>query len=129
MRSAGDALRLLGDNTAEFRGLESFDSPSGLASVAMTSDEVTAVCPVTGQPDWYAVAIRYAPAGRCVESKSLKLYLRSFRDRGLFCEAFAARVLADVVAAVAPASCVVTVTQKPRGGVSIVAEARAPEVA
>lgn len=127
MRCADAPLRLLGDNAAEFCGLESFPAPPGLDSVEMTSDEVTAVCPVTGQPDWYTVAIRYAPAGRCIESKSLKLYLQSFRAAGLFCEALAARVLADVGAAISPASCVVTIAQKPRGGVAIVARAGTSE--
>jgi 7-cyano-7-deazaguanine reductase len=89
----------------------------------MESDEVTALCPVTGQPDWYTVRVEYTPKGRCVESKSLKLYLHDFRQVGLFGEELAARVLRDFSAACSPASCSVTVTQKPRGGVSLIAQA------
>ena len=118
-------FRSLGDNKAAFDGLETFERPEGLEEVTMTSDEVTAVCPVTGQPDWYLVEIRYEPAGRCIESKSLKLYLQSFRSVGVFCEQFAARIAGDVRDAIAPSFCRVRVTQKPRGGVSIVSEAEA----
>jgi len=100
-------------------GLETFAAPASLTSVEMTSDEVTAVCPVTGQPDFYRVEIAYTPAERCIESKSLKLYLQSFRNEGIFCEDLAARILRDVEAAAAPGQCQVTVIQKARGGITI----------
>jgi len=116
-------LNLLGTHRAKFAGLETFDCPGRIASIAMTSDEVTALCPVTGQPDLYVVAIEYRPEKLCVESKSLKLYLHSFRSEGVFAEALASRILADVVAACSPGHCMVCVTQKSRGGVSIVAKA------
>jgi 7-cyano-7-deazaguanine reductase len=124
MPTPPNSLTLLGDNRAAFAGLETFPAPAGLARVVLASDEVTAVCPVTGQPDWYTIEIAYEPAGACVESKSLKLYFQSFRNEGLFCEALAARVRADFVAACRPASCRVAVTQKPRGGVRIEAVAQ-----
>lgn len=106
-----------------FRGLETFTAPPDLADVTMTSDEVTALCPVTGQPDWYVVAIRYRPRARCLESKTLKLYLHTFRERGLFVEAFAATIARNVGDALRPHTIDVTVTQKARGGVSIAAHA------
>jgi 7-cyano-7-deazaguanine reductase len=59
------------------------------------------------------------PRERCIETKSLKLYLQSFRDEGIFAEAFAAWIANDVNQAAAPATCQVTVTQKPRGGITI----------
>ena len=71
--------------SGHFAGLESFPNP-GVAHVEMTSDELTAVCPITGQPDMYTCTIAYDPAGLCLESKSLKLYLHSFRDHGAFHE-------------------------------------------
>src|SRR5208337_3778916 len=87
--------------------------------VTMESDEVTSLCPVTGQPDWGTVIIEYAPRGLCIESKSLKLYLWSFREEGIFCEALADRIADDVFAACQPGWCLVTVVQKPRGGIKI----------
>ncbi len=103
----------------DFKGLETFDKPAHCSKVTMTSDEVTANCPVTNQPDWYIVKIEYEPDKRCIESKSLKLYLHSFRNVGLFCEAFAEQILIQIQHATGCNFCRVTVTQKPRGGVSI----------
>lgn len=107
------------------RRLEVFPAPAGVERVTLASDEVTSLCPVTGQPDWETVSIEYAPAGLCIESKSLKLYLWSFREEGVFCEALASRIAADVAAACRPAWVRVTVTQKPRGGITIAATATA----
>ncbi len=119
-----DRLTLLGDSKAEFRGLESFKAPTGLTSVRMVSDEVTALCPVTGQPDWYVVSIEYVPDALCLESKGVKLYLGGFRATGLFVEQLAAAIAHDVVDAISPVGVSVEVTQKSRGGVSIVARSK-----
>jgi len=123
MTLSPDRFRALGTDVREFQGLDTFPAPRGIQGVTLTSDEVTAVCPVTGQPDLYVVQIQYVPRERCVESKSLKLYFRQFRDEGIFAEAFAARIANDVAQAVAPASCEVTVRQKARGGITIEATA------
>ena len=88
-----------------------------------STDEVTSLCPVTGQPDISTVVIDYRPAGRCVESKSLKLYLWSFRDRKAFAEAIAGEIAAEVMRAAEPHEVTVVVTQHVRGG--IVTEATA----
>lgn len=106
------------------RKLDVFPKPAGVETVVMESDEVTSVCPVTGQPDWETVIIEYAPESLCIESKSLKLYFWSFRDEGVFCEALAARIAGDVFDACSPRWCKVTVIQKPRGGIRITATAR-----
>jgi 7-cyano-7-deazaguanine reductase len=105
-----------------YAGLESFPNP-GVQRVEMTSDELTAVCPITGQPDMYVAAIEYWPEGLCLESKSLKLYLNRFRDEGAFCEALAVKIRDDVAAALELERDKVRVTlrQKSRGGISIVA--------
>jgi 7-cyano-7-deazaguanine reductase len=105
-------------------GLESFPNP-GVKTVEMTSDEVTAVCPITGQPDLYVVRIAYQPGALCLESKSLKLYLARFRNEGVFAEALAVKIKEDVAAAleVELAAVSVTLTQKARGGISITATA------
>jgi 7-cyano-7-deazaguanine reductase len=107
-----------------YAGLETFPNP-GVSQVEMVSDELTAVCPITGQPDFYVAAIEYQPDGLCLESKSLKLYLARFREEGAFCEALAVRIRDDVAAALELAADRVTVTleQKARGGITITAVA------
>ncbi len=108
------------------RALETFEKPPSVQTVVLKSDEVTSLCPVTGQPDWETVAIEYAPDKLCVESKSLKLYLWSFREEGCFCESLADRIANDFFNACGPFWCKATVTQKSRGGIEItsVAEVR-----
>ncbi len=107
-----------------YAGLETFANP-GVSQVEMTSDELTALCPITGQADLYTVAIEYRPQGLCLESKSLKLYLARFRNEGLFCEALAVKIRDDVAETLEIPSdrARVTLTQKARGGITIVATA------
>ena len=105
-----------------YAGIETFPNP-GVAQVEMTSDELVAMCPVTNQPDMYVATIEYEPGELCIESKSLKLYLASFRNEGAFCEALAVRIRDDAAQALElPAEKVrVTLRQKARGGITIVA--------
>src|SRR3954469_19695127 len=107
-----------------YAGLETFPNP-GVSSVSMVSDELSAICPVTAQPDLYTAAIEYEPLALCVESKSLKLYLARFRNEGHFAEALAVRIREDVAAAIdAPVERVrVRLVQKARGGITITATA------
>ena len=110
------------------RRLETFPAPPGVRRVVLESDEVTSLCPITGQPDWETVTIEFEPDQYCIESKSLKLYLWSFRQDGAFCEALAGQIAQDVYDACKPHWCRVTVSQKPRGGITIKAVATAGEV-
>jgi 7-cyano-7-deazaguanine reductase len=105
-----------------YAGLESFPNP-GVSQVEMVSDELTAVCPITGQPDFYVAAVEYQPDALCLESKSLKLYLARFRDEGAFCEALAVKIRDDVAEALqlGPERVTVTLEQKARGGITITA--------
>jgi 7-cyano-7-deazaguanine reductase len=105
-------------------GLETFPNP-GVESVAMTSDELTAVCPITGQPDFYTATIEYRPREKCLESKSLKLYLARFRDQGVFGEALAVQIRDEVagVLELEQPDVHVTLVQKARGGITITARA------
>jgi len=107
-----------------YAGLETFPNP-GVVNVEMTSDELSAICPVTGQPDLYVATIDYEPQELCLESKSLKLYLATFRNEGHFCEALAVRIRDDVAKALelGPERVTVTLEQKARGGITIVATA------
>lgn len=116
-------LVALGHSGSEhYAGLETFPSP-GVAHVRLVSDELVAVCPITAQPDFYEAAIEYRPGRLCLESKSLKLYLATYRNEGVFCEALAVRIRDDVAAALELSAehVTVTLTQKARGGITITA--------
>jgi len=121
-------FKALGKKAAEpSRTLELFPTPAHVRKVVLESDEVTSLCPVTGQPDWETVRIEFEPGPYCIESKSLKLYLWSFREEGAFCEALSAKIASDVYEACKPAWVKVTITQKPRGGITITSESTLPD--
>lgn len=82
--------------------------------------EFTCVCPKTGQPDFALITIHYVPDRVCVELKSLKLYLGSFRDEGHFHEAVTNRILDDLVAALAPRRMRIEADFNVRGGIRTV---------
>jgi 7-cyano-7-deazaguanine reductase len=105
-----------------YAGLETFPNP-GVQVVEMVSDELTAVCPITDQPDFYTARIEYHPRALCLESKSLKIYLSRFRETGAFCEALAVQIRDEVAAALElePQHVHVSLRQKPRGGITITA--------
>lgn len=128
--SGPSGLTILGSGT---RGpvdhVECFPAPATLVKVRFSTEEVTSLCPVTGQPDISSVTIEYEPGEWCIESKSLKFYLWSFRDRPVFAEALAAEIAAEVGRTARPRSARVTVTQRPRGGIVIEATAEAPGTA
>jgi 7-cyano-7-deazaguanine reductase len=90
--------------TRPSRSLETFPNPHPERSyeVRFECPEFTCLCPMTGQPDFDTIRIRYSPGERCVELKSLKLYLWSFREEGAFHEAVTNRILDDLVQAVEP---------------------------
>lgn len=90
--------------TRPTKHLDTFTSPRpGRAfEIVFTTEEFTCLCPLTGQPDFAHLTIRYQPDQLCVESKSLKLYLWSFRDQGAFHEAVTNQILDDLVKALKP---------------------------
>ena len=124
MERSTDFVALGHAGSEHYAGLETFPNP-GVSHVEMTSDELTAVCPITAQPDLYIATIEYEPGELCLESKSLKLYLARFRNEGAFCEALAVRIRDDVAAALQlePDRVQVTLEQKARGGITITATA------
>ena len=109
--------------------LETFANayPDHNYNVLLDCPEFTSLCPMTGQPDFGRIVIDYVPGERCVESKSLKLYLFSFRNHGAFAEAIVNRILDDVVAACSPRRATVRGSFTPRGGISIEVTASFPE--
>jgi 7-cyano-7-deazaguanine reductase len=106
--------------------VEVFPAPPHVTEVRFTTDEVSSVCPVTGQPDLSSVELTYVPGQWCVESKSLKLYLWRFRDQPVFAEALAAEIAAEIMQTAQPATVTVRITQRPRGGITLSAVAQLP---
>ena len=86
--------------------------------ISFEAPEFTCLCPMTGQPDFATIQIEYIPDSLCVELKSLKLYLWSYRDEGAFHEAVTNQICDDLVAAIAPRSVTVTGKFWVRGGIS-----------
>lgn len=123
-----DGLTLLGGNFRDekpSRKLETFPNrnPERNYIVTLQTEEFTCVCPMTGQPDFARLKIQYIPEERIVESKSLKLYLWSYRNEGTFHEHVTNRILDDLVAALSPRWCKVNADFSVRGGISITVEA------
>lgn len=101
------------------KSLETFSNPQldRDYTVRIRVPEFTCLCPKTGQPDFATIHIQYVPAARCVELKSLKLYIWSFRDEGAFHEAVTNRILDDLVDACEPHYMQVTAEFNVRGGI------------
>ena len=112
--------------TRPSKELESFPNPrpGREFEIRFECPEFTCLCPKTGQPDFATIRIRYCPDERCVELKSLKLYLWSYRDEGAFHEAVTNQILDDLVAVTDPKWMVVEGDFYVRGGITTVVEAR-----
>ncbi len=106
--------------TKPSKELKSFPNPNPGRDYIIEFDcpEFTCLCPMTGQPDFAHFSIRYTPAELCVELKSLKLYLWSYRDEGAFHEAVTNRILDDLVAAIQPRWMEIKGTFNVRGGIA-----------
>jgi 7-cyano-7-deazaguanine reductase len=111
--------------TPEDAKLEVFDNQYANRDYWITFDspEFTSRCPITNQPDFGKILIKYIPDKKCVESKSLKLYLFSFRNHNTFHEEVVNRILDDLVKACNPRKAIVIGDFNPRGGISIKVEA------
>ena len=106
--------------TRPSKALDTFPNPKRQRDyhIAFECPEFTCLCPITGQPDFATIFIDYVPDELCVELKSLKLYLWSYRDEGAFHEAVTNQICDDVVAAIAPRSITVTGKFSVRGGIT-----------
>ncbi len=100
--------------------LELFDNPRPQRDYTITirCPEFTSVCPKTGQPDFGTILIEYIPDALCIELKSLKFYMQSFRNKGIFYESLTNDILDDLAAACKPRWMQVRSTFTPRGGIS-----------
>jgi len=103
--------------------LDTFKAPN-VNNVFFETNEFTSLCPITGQPDWCLIRISYDPVALCLESKSLKLYLQSFRTEKGFIEQLCERIWEDIDYVVQPSFLSVSIKSTPRGGISIEATKR-----
>ena len=110
------------------KALETFDNPEPERdyTIRLEIPEFTCLCPLTGQPDFAALTLEYIPETLCVELKSLKLYVWSFRDEGAFHEAVTNQILDDLTALLTPRFMRLTAAFQVRGGITttVVAEHR-----
>jgi 7-cyano-7-deazaguanine reductase len=110
------------------RELETFANPAPGRdyTIRMSIPEFTCLCPMTGQPDFATLDLEFVPDARCVELKSLKLYIWSFRDRGAFHEAVTNEIIDHLAAAITPRFMRLTARFNVRGGIhtTVVAERR-----
>jgi 7-cyano-7-deazaguanine reductase len=111
------------------RELKTFANPSPGRDyeIRMECPEFTCLCPMTGQPDFAVIRVRYVPDALCVELKSLKLYLWSYRSEGAFHEAVVNEILDDLIAALHPRRVTVEGDFQVRGGIHTVVVASHPD--
>ncbi len=117
-------------STQPSKTLETFDDPNPGRdyTIRMEIPEFTCLCPKTGQPDFATMYLEYVPGEKCVELKSLKLYIWSYREEGAFHEAVTNRILDDLVNATDPNFMRLTAKFKVRGGIytDVIVEHRRP---
>ena len=111
---------------ADFPEIETWPNQFPGYEIAIDIPEFTSVCPRTGLPDFGAITIRYMPDKQCLELKSLKEYMNTYRNLGIFQENVVNRVLEDVARWAKPVWAVVRGEFRPRGGIGTVIEARYP---
>src|SRR6187431_2908409 len=125
-RTPNARLTLLGKSEAKLPSspgearLETFPNPAKRPyTIRFETADFTSLCPVTGQMDFAQIVIEYVPAALCVESKSLKFYLASYRNERAFNETVTNRILDDFVKACAPREAIVTAQFSARGGIAL----------
>ena len=124
----GRSVTKLPDAPSQAR-LETFPNPAHRNyHIHFETDDFTCLCPVTGQPDFARIDIDYVPGKLCVESKSLKFYLASYRNERAFNEAVTNRILDDFVKACSPREVVITAQFSARGGIALTVRADYPDV-
>jgi 7-cyano-7-deazaguanine reductase len=135
VKKKSPTFRLLGSSESRYpdrptvETLETFPNrfPHRAYWITFDCPEFTSMCPVTGQPDFASIHIRYVPAALCIETKSLKFYLASYRNTRSFNEDIVNRILEDLVAACAPRQMEVHGEFSARGGISVTVDAAFPE--
>lgn len=110
--------------------LETFVNPASERdyTIEIVCPEYTSLCPLTGQPDFGTITFRYIPDQKCVELKSLKLYLQRYRNEGAFYEQVVNRLLDDFLKACRPRRCEIVGAFTPRGGITTTVTCRYPAI-
>jgi 7-cyano-7-deazaguanine reductase len=117
-----DSFTALGKHQTEFTKLDVFERPTHVVEVVLAGEELTAFCPITHQPDFYSYEVRYRPTLWCIEAKTFKLMIGSFRNQAAFAETLASDI-AQLVHDATGAETDVTLRQQVRGGVALTARA------
>lgn len=113
--------------TAPLPDIETFSNQYKGYEITIEIPEYTAICPKTGLPDFGTITLQYMPGKKCLELKSLKMYLHAYRNLGIFYENAVNRILQDVVKACRPVRAKVTGTFAARGGLRSIIEANYPQ--
>ena len=119
-------FRALGKRVTEFQGFDTFEVDGEVTQIELTTDELTANCPVTGQPDFYELHVVFQPNRLAIETKTFKLYIHSFRNEEAFAEALAARIARDIKEATDCKHVHVLLKQQTRGGIRLSVTATIP---
>jgi len=123
----GRTLPFVGPEQVDTSVLETFEYAGPEQEILTETDEFTAVCPYSGLPDFATLVIRYVPAGRCVELKSLKYYVTSFRNVGIFQEHATGKIAEDLSRVLAPKWIEVKTVYNVRGGFLTTCVVRLPQ--
>ncbi len=122
----GRTLPFVGPEHVDVAVLETFDYAGPQQEIVTETDEFSAVCPYSGLPDFAKVTLRYTPAGRCIELKSLKYYITSYRNVGIFQEHATAKIAEDLFRVLEPARLEVVTVYNVRGGFLTTCTVRLP---
>ena len=123
----GRSLPFVGPDHIDAQVLETFEYAGPEQEIVTETDEFSAVCPYSGLPDYAKLVIRYAPAAKCIELKSLKYYVISYRNVGIFQEHATARIAEDLFRVLAPAWLEVRTVYNVRGGFLTTCTVRLPK--
>ncbi len=115
-KAEGRAIPFVGPEEIDVEVLETFRYDGPEQEIITETHEFSAVCPYSGLPDYAVLTVRYIPAGRCIELKSLKYYVTSYRNVGIYQEHATARIAEDLFRALEPRTLTVTTLYNPRGG-------------
>jgi len=99
--------------------LDTYPAPQPGMEVTLSCSEVTTLCPITHQPDYHLIDITYQANEKCLESKSLKMYLNTFRQEGIMTEPLAVKLAQDLIDVLDPITLTVEITSASRGGISV----------
>lgn len=123
----GRTLPFVGPENVDLGVLETFEYAGPEQEIVTETDEFSAVCPYSGLPDFARLAIRYVPAGKCIELKSLKYYVTSYRNVGIFQEHATGKIAEDLARTLAPKWIEVKTVYNVRGGFLTTCTVRLPK--